>query len=192
MPNRGRNSLRTLAVAWSCPGLLDGLRGTAYRHRMSGAFDNDQEARSLCQAVGAVVVAGGHVEFRMQRLLAAIRGHKYPDLGTTKELSWSQLAEALGKEAHESNHKEVLLSLMKREAGINTLRNNVVHAVWRLDMGPPTAMRMFRGGSAATLVGSMSDLRAEAQSIFGFADALEALAVEHGQTPFPIARPPLE
>jgi hypothetical protein len=159
---------------------------------MSGAFDNEQEARSLYQAVGAVVVAGGHVEFRMHRLLAAIRGHKYPDLGITKKLGWSELATALRKEAHQSNHKLVLLTLMEREAGIKTLRNNVVHACWRLDMGGPTAMRTYQGGSIATLVGSMSDLRAAAQRIFGFADELEALAVKHSQTQFPIARPPLE
>lgn len=160
---------------------------------MDSSLHNAREADLLYSSLGAIIVASGHIEFRVKRLLAAIRGHTYPDLGKARYLQWSELAKSLRSEASNSIDEASLLNLMREEPKINSLRNHVVHGCWRLDMGPPTLMREYKNEKkeyiSVTLAGPMDDLLDAARRMFEFADQLEILSNGQGCTPFPIVRP---
>ncbi|MFL0243158.1 hypothetical protein, partial [Mycobacterium sp. SMC-17] len=92
---------------------------------------------TLFHAIGAVTVAGGHVEMAMKRVLVTLRGGKNSDLaGEDVPADWKLLEDQLTKAAkpRETLLQKAVFELIT-EAGVRELRegrNDVVHGYWWL------------------------------------------------------------
>jgi hypothetical protein len=165
---------------------------------MSEAFGNEptmaaRRPREQClaelfQAVGAVVVAGGHVEWYLQRLLLWLRGQGPADLPTVTRLTWTDLVQAIHVEAPRSAKADEIAALMQEanEPTLKVIRDNVVHAYWWTTGGPGIhGNRHQRDGKGSVIAGNMDVVRKGADDLFAFSERLAHLIPDDG---WPTAR----
>jgi len=130
---------------------------------------------AMFAGVGAVVVAGGHVEWELRRLLLWVRGkgpHHLPEV--TRHL-WSTLVQKIRAEAGQSTNATDVLAVLDwaDQADLMKLRNMVVHAYWWVTPGQGIrANRHEKGGSGYILSGTPADLTQIADKLFTFAQRL--------------------
>jgi len=108
--------------------------------RAVGRVDHSADALHqvrLFNAVGAVTVAGGHVEMAMRKVFVSLRGGVNRDLaGEDIPAEWSRLHEALLKLCESStNDIATKLKALLDEAEADSLResrNDIIHGYWWL------------------------------------------------------------
>ncbi len=153
---------------------------------MAAKDEQEHWRAELFQAIGAVVVAGGHVEWRMQRLLLWLRGQGPESLTTIRHLQWTGLANAIDREAVGSPKAAEIKEVLSVERQLNAVRNNVVHAYWWTDGGPGIrGNRHPKYGGGFIIVGTSEQLIDEANKLFAFANRLAGLTPNDG---WPIAK----
>ena len=142
----------------------------------------------LFHAVGAVTVAGGHVEMAMKRVLVTLRGGRNSDLaGEDVPAEWSILEDKLKKASkpQETPLQKAVFELLSA-VGIGELRegrNDVVHGCWWLiPMGADglVSSRYFRQKknqpqAPAQMHPTLQMLQQLAGDLFDLAHALDAL-----------------
>jgi hypothetical protein len=140
-------------------------------------------------AVGAVAVAGGHVEFSLQRLLLRLRwvdrGGAEFDVQTHRavvhSMMWKQLVDKINQHLKTHPRPDVAALLERADQGrFGEKRNDVIHAYWWLDGGPGIRANRIpgrpRNGVAGWAIGGDTpDLFAIAEKLFTFARDLEQL-----------------
>jgi hypothetical protein len=142
----------------------------------------------LFHAVGAVTVAGGHVEMAMKRVLVTLRGGRNSDLaGEDVPAEWSILEDKLKKASkpQETPLQKAVFELLSG-AGVGELRegrNDVVHGCWWLiPMGTDglVSSRYFRQKknqpqAPAQMHPTLQMLQQLAGDLFDLAHALDAM-----------------
>jgi hypothetical protein len=145
---------------------------------MAPEGESDRWQAELFRGVGAVVVAGGHVEWGMQQVLLSIRtGCSFDGLENVWSMQWHDLAKAIRGEGKPHPRQPQISGVMASEARLNRLRNDVVHAYWALDGGLRGA-RHTPKGDRYIIVGGVEELSEMAEELFDFARRLGCLASE--------------
>lgn len=145
--------------------------------RLTFAGVNDHDAQ-LFQGIGAIVVAGGHVEWAMQQLLLSLRGEGLARMADAASLTWTDLERKIRVAALGTplGH-EVLAALdLGEEQNLKARRDNAVHSYWAVDEQPGIrANRFLRREGGRIIVGNATDLFAAANLLFEQAARLRAL-----------------
>jgi hypothetical protein len=133
-------------------------------HRHGGPSEADYAFRNeLFRMVGAVTVAGGHVETAMKRLLLV-------------DKSWTQLHDDLRSFCPDQPQNLADTLDWGEENRIKARRDNVVHAYWWIFDGCGVRRSRFRRKSeGAVMTGTMDDLRKDAELIFAYSERLDDL-----------------
>jgi hypothetical protein len=151
---------------------------------MNDAQQKAMRTAQLFQAVGAVVVAGGHVEWRLKRLLLWLHGKGPSDLHEVTSLNWTILVERTRLAAASAENAEVLALLHQAEdQNLKWIRDNAVHTHWWADGRPGVVGSRHpskKGAGSFILVGTIEDLHASADKLFQFAARLAELAPDDG------------
>ncbi|UXA14073.1 hypothetical protein KXD97_09985 [Mycobacterium sp. SMC-8] len=151
-------------------------------HRYADADCKHQ--RRLFSAVGAVTVAGGHVEMALKKVLVSLTGGTNRDLASKDvPADWNPLHTKISKlcEADPSDLAQRVAKLLEaaEKERLRDIRNNVVHSNWWLagfDSGELWSGRYYRGGKEPTCISDKAEhLYSIADKLFGFAAELEAL-----------------
>jgi hypothetical protein len=133
----------------------------------------------LFHAIGAIVVAGGQVEWRLQRLLLWIRDQGPSHLNTVTCLTWTDLEKAIKLEAPSSSKATKIAALMQTatDQHLKTMRDNAVHAHWwTTEKGNQVVgNRHDHKGNGYIVAGKFEDLHQGANQLFQFAYQLAML-----------------
>lgn len=151
------------------------------------AIADREHQRRLFNAVGAVTVAGGHVEMALRKVLVSLNGWRNEDLARKDvALDWSALHAKVETlcEGNSSDLAQSVVELLKTEAaGLRDARNNIVHSYWwlpALDSGELWSGRYYnKGREPVTIVDTADSLCGLAEKLFDFAAELEALVADH-------------
>lgn len=164
---------------------IPSLRPLRVVGRTDHAADALHQVR-LFNAVGAVTVAGGHVEMAMRKVFVSLRGGVNRDLaGEDIPAEWSRLHEALLKLC-ESNTNEIATKLkaLLEDAETKNLResrNDIIHGYWWLIPMQDDVLTLARyfhpkaKQSPANSHPKTEQMQKFAQRLFEFAAKLEAL-----------------
>jgi hypothetical protein len=132
----------------------------------------------LYRLIGAVVVAGGHVEAAMKRLLLVLRGDGGAGFSEVDE-TWTTLTKELSEYARLDGERTGRLATLLDWGTKNRVkerRDNVVHAYWwHFDGIGARRSRFFRKDDGAIMVGSLADLAEDADALFSYAQQLDDL-----------------
>ncbi|EHB55133.1 hypothetical protein MycrhDRAFT_2327 [Mycolicibacterium rhodesiae JS60] len=148
------------------------------------AVADRRHRRRLFQAVGAVTVAGGHVEMALRKVLVSLTGGQNEDLaGKDVSLDWSKLHAKIEKHCKRdpSELAQRVDQLLKaaRASTLRDTRNNIVHSYWwvmALDSDEVWSGRYYnRGQEPVCIVDTAENLYQTADKLFEFAAELEAL-----------------
>ncbi|GAA1954745.1 hypothetical protein [Catenulispora subtropica] len=164
------------------PGTIPELNIATLRvGRRGGANERDYAFRELLYPrIGAVTVAGGHVEAAMKRLLILLM--ESSGRFSLVDKSWSELHTLLVKESRKPGGRRKELAGILQWAVDNRLkerRDNVVHAYWWIfDDVEVTRSRFFRKEDGANMTGTFADLDEDANLLFEYAQKLDDLLGE--------------
>jgi hypothetical protein len=132
----------------------------------------------LYYSVGAVVVAGGHVEWWLQRMLLGLRGLGPAGYPTVQKLQWGDLVKQIREEVAAAGGPSEIVDLLdwaERER-LQEMRHDVVHSYWWLTPGPGLrANRRPRTGSGWIIADDAEALFRLAADLFECARRLEEL-----------------
>lgn len=140
--------------------------------------------RRLFLAVGAVTVAGGHVEMALRKVLVALTGGENKDLASKDvPADWNVLHKKISKlceiDASELAQRVAEYLNAAETAGLRDTRNNIVHSNWWLtafDSGELWSGRYHRGGKQPMCISDTAEnLYKIADKMFDFAASLESL-----------------
>jgi hypothetical protein len=132
--------------------------------------------------IGAVAVAGGHVETAMKRLLLLLKGEA--GQFSLVDKTWSELHKALSQECSgsklDSRRKRLKRVLAWGEdKQVKRRRDNVVHAYWwNVDGCGVRRSRFYRHEDGVTIISSLEDLTEDADLLFEYARRLDDLLGE--------------
>lgn len=138
--------------------------------RHGGPTTEDEEFRQeLFRRVGAVTVAGGHVETAMKRLLLILTATE--GRFSLVDKTWTQLHQALVAESinGEDGRRLALRSVLEwGDANrVKSRRDNVVHAYWWIYAGcGARRSRFYRKKDGSTILAELSDLEDDAALLF--------------------------
>lgn len=148
------------------------------------AIADCRHRRRLFQAVGAVTVAGGHVEMALRKVLVSLTGGQNEDLGGKDvSLDWSKLHTKIEdhckRDASELAQRVDQLLKTAEASTLRDIRNNIVHSYWwvmALDSDEVWSGRYYnRGQEPVCIVDTAENLYQTADKLFEFAAELEAL-----------------
>ena len=147
--------------------------------RHGGPNDDDLRFRSeLYFRIGAITVAGGHVETAMKRLLLVLMATPKAHFALVDE-TWSQLHKKLRKEANGSDERRTRLGEVLdwgEEHNVKRRRDDAVHAYWWDYSGcGARRSRFVRHGNGKTILASVDDLDEDARLLFDYAQRLDSL-----------------
>lgn len=146
---------------------------------MDELLTEEQNRLELFHAIGAIVVAGGQVEWRMQRLLLWIRDQGPSDLSTVTRLTWTDLERAIELESPSSSKSAEIAALMQTAANqhLKVARDNAVHTHWWTNEkgNQVVGSRHDRRGNGHIIAGRFEDLHNSANLLFNFAHQLALL-----------------
>lgn len=152
--------------------------------RLGGPSPADVAFRSrLYEAIGAVTVAGGHVEAAMKRVIltAEKREEQFADV----DLTWTDLSRRLERIVGDDGDFAAALGELLQWASTSEVkkrRDDVVHAYWwNLDGVGVTRSRFTRRGESYQLMSSLEQLEEDATHLFTLARRLDDLVL--GQWP---------
>jgi hypothetical protein len=151
--------------------------------RHGGDSPGDLKFRQiLFPKIGAITVAGGHVETAMKRLLILLTGES--GKFSTVDKNWSELHGALSDECSRENLDSRRLGLRDvlewgEEKRVKKRRDNAIHAYWWIFDGCGVVRSRFhRRQDGATMIGSFEDLDEDAEVLFEYARRLDGLVGE--------------
>lgn len=168
----------------TAPGAVPELNLSTVRlGRHGGDSPGDLQFRELLfSKIGAITVAGGHVETALKRLLILLKGEdgKFSSV----DENCTELHKALSDEcsgssldSRRSGLKDVLEWGKQKE--VKRRRDNVVHAYWWIFDGCGVVRSRFhRKQDGATMIGSFEDLDEDADILFAYARRLDRLVGE--------------
>lgn len=146
--------------------------------------------RRLFHAVGAVAVAGGHVEMALRKVLVTMTGGQNTKLAS-KDIptEWKALEDKIRKLC-KNNSSELSQNVLDHFAvadkmGFRTIRNDIVHGCWWLvPVGPDELLwsgRYYAGGKQppGSVHGSPEQLYSVADKLFHFAAELESFVTPY-------------
>ncbi|MEU6245108.1 hypothetical protein [Streptomyces sp. NPDC047024] len=146
--------------------------------RHGGPNEGDLAFRErLYRLVGAIVVAGGHVETAMKRLVQLLKD----DQGgfSLVDTTWSDLHKMLVAQSRRSIPQATALAEVLEWGDTHKLkdrRDNAVHAYWwDWDGVGVIRSRFYRGTDGANLVCTFEDLEEDARLLFEYAQKLDLL-----------------
>lgn len=149
--------------------------------RLGGPNDADIAYRqNLFSVVGAIVVAGGHIEAEMKRIVImgeGLRGASFVDLDlnwTDLELRLDSLVSAGGPLAAEI---EQTLS-WGRDHKIKKRRDDAVHSAWALyDVGSAQRARFARKSTGVVQIDSLEDATETVPDMWEYASRLMTIGI---------------
>ncbi|MEU8870239.1 hypothetical protein AB0D24_03590 [Streptomyces javensis] len=150
--------------------------------RHGGETESDQIFRSrLYSAVGAITVAGGHVETAMKRLVLHLRGERSSRFSLVDK-TWSDLHKMLVVESGKAGPVSAELAKTLKWGERNEVkrrRDDVVHAYWwNFDGCGVTRSRFFRREDGTCIVSTFENLEEDALFLFEYARRLDDLLGE--------------
>jgi hypothetical protein len=168
----------------SLPGALSSFDLSTLRLGRHGGMTNaDRLFRARLNArIGAVTVAGGHVETAMKRLLLLLREESGGFLQV--DMTWTDLHKALAAECETPDLDQRGTRLARvlawdDDKQVKRRRDNVVHAYWwSFDGCGVVRSRFHRRQNGQTMIGSMEELEEDAELLFEYADRLDDLLGE--------------
>lgn len=147
--------------------------------RHGGANEEDLQFRTeLYARVGAIAVAGGHVETAMKRLLLVLTA---PDEArfSTVDKTWTRLHADLRAQCDGTDERRQRLADALDWAEANRIkdrRDDVIHAYWWTFAGCGARRSRFnRGGDGKTILAELADLDEDSRLLFEYADRLDLL-----------------
>lgn len=147
------------------------------RHSGPNAADERFRAK-LHRHVGAVVVAAGHVESALKRLLLVLEAPEKAHFSAVDE-TWTTLHKKLRRHCDGKDARRVGLAAVlawSEEQGLKRRRDNVVHADWWDYVGCGVRRsRFIRGGNGTMILGSWRELVEDARLLGEYADRLDRL-----------------
>lgn len=159
---------------------FDGVNiSSAHIERIDGPNEADKAFRmKLYYIVGAAVVASGHIEAAMQRLVILTTGGRKADL-SLGNWNWTQLHGELRKQSSNNGppNNTVTTSLDWAEKNdIKKIRDKFVHASWwdYADVGV-VCTRIERKSSGSTILGTLEQLATEASLLHEYSAKLDDL-----------------
>jgi hypothetical protein len=147
--------------------------------RHGGPNEEDRQfRRELYEKVGAVVVAAGHVETAMKRLILLLE--KEPEAHfSLVDKNWTDLHDRLRLLADGTSERRIELgdALDWAEAEqLKRRRDNVVHSYWWNYAGlGARRSRFYRRTDGATINATLEDVAEDADLLFEYAERLDAL-----------------
>jgi hypothetical protein len=146
--------------------------------RHGGASEADLAFRDrLYRVIGAIVVAAGHVEAAMKRLILLLKDEQGGFSLVDK--TWSDLHKLLLTQSRRSIPLATALTEVLEWGDSKELkrrRDNAVHASWwDWDGVGVTRSRFFKKQDGANLVGAFEDLEEDAKLLFEYAEKLDLL-----------------
>jgi hypothetical protein len=151
--------------------------------RIGGPSEADKKFRmQLYYVVGAAVVASGHIEAAMQRLVILTTGGKKADCSVVN-WDWTKLHDELRKQSSKNgppnNTVTAALDWAEKHA-IKKIRDKFVHASWWDYAGVGVVCtRIERKTSGSTMVGTLEELTAQANLLHAYAVKLDDLVGAH-------------
>ena len=147
--------------------------------RHGGPTTEDMEFRTeLHRRIGAIAVAGGHVEMAMKRLLLVLTGATRAHFSTV-DFTWSDLHRRLLNQCDGSDDRRLRLAEVLdwgKENDLKMRRDNTIHADWWEFAGcGARRSRFVRRGNGATILASLSDLDNDALLLYEYAKRLDDL-----------------
>ena len=146
--------------------------------RHGGPNAEDEAFRvELYRRVGAVTVAGGHVETAMKRLLLLFMG----DVGgfSVVDKTWSDLHKAIEAECTGADERRISTAEVLswgEEHKVKKRRDDVVHAYWWTFAGcGARRSRFYRKTEGTTIGAQLEDLDEDASMLFEYAEMLDRL-----------------
>ncbi|GHF78803.1 MULTISPECIES: hypothetical protein [Streptomyces] len=146
--------------------------------RHGGPNESDLAFRErLYSLIGAIVVAGGHVEAAMKRLILLLKG----DEGgfSVVDKTWTDLHKLLVTQSRRSIPQAAALAEVLKWGDDHELkrrRDDAVHASWwNWDGVGVIRSRFFRKQDGASIVGSFEGLEEDARLLFEYAQKLDVL-----------------
>ncbi|MFD9327752.1 hypothetical protein [Streptomyces sp. NPDC060065] len=146
--------------------------------RQGGPNEADLAFRErLYSLIGAIVVAGGHVEAAMKRLVLFLKDEEGGFSLVDK--TWSDLHKMLAMQSRRSIPQAASLAEALAWGEANELkrrRDDAVHASWwNWDGVGVMRSRFFRRQDGANIVGTFEDLEEDARLLFEYAEKLDLL-----------------
>ena len=147
--------------------------------RHGGPSPEDEEFRQeLFERVGAITVAGGHVETAMKRLLLLLTETK--GSFSLVDKTWTDLHNALVAQSAEGwdDRRSGLREVLEwGEANrVKTRRDNAIHAYWWIHAGcGARRSRFYRKQDGSTILAELTDLEEDATLLFEYAWRLDEL-----------------
>lgn len=156
---------------------------SAHIERIGGPSEDDKKFRKqLYYVIGAGVVASGHIEAAMQRLVILTTGKTEADCSVVN-WDWSRLHEELRKQ---STNNGPLGNALNAALGwaetnnIKTSRDKFVHASWWDYAGVGVVCtRIERKSTGSTILGNLDDLTAEANLLHEYSAMLDEVVGEN-------------
>lgn len=149
--------------------------------RHGGANEADLAFRArLYSAVGAIAVAGGHVETAMKRLALHLKGES--SRFSVVDKTWSDLHKILTAEGNRQTSLGVALKRDLKWAEENEIkrrRDDAIHANWwNYDGCGVIRSRFYRKEDGVQLLSSFDELEKDARLLFEYAGRLDRLLGE--------------
>jgi hypothetical protein len=134
--------------------------------------------RELYEKVGAVVVAAGHVETAMKRLILLLEGEPEAHFSLVDK-NWTDLHNRLRILADGTSERRIelgdALDWAKAEQ-LKRRRDNVVHSYWWIYAGlGARRSRFYRRTDGTTIDATLVDVGEDADLLFEYAERLDAL-----------------
>jgi len=136
----------------------------------------------LYARIGAITVAGGHVETAMKRLLLLLRGQS--QFSDVADKSWSQLHRCLQSERADADARRKRLRRVLEWGEKNRVherRDNAVHSYWWIYDGCGVMRSRFyldHDQDGVSMIASLAELDDDAQVLFEYANRLDDLLGE--------------
>jgi hypothetical protein len=131
----------------------------------------------LYRLIGAIVVAGGHVEASMKRLILLLKGDQSGFSVVDK--TWTDLHKMLLTQSRRSiSQASALAAILEwgEEHDLKRRRDDAVHASWwHWDGVGVIRSRFFRKQDGTNIVCTFEDLEHDAQLLFEYAQKLDSL-----------------
>ena len=154
--------------------------------RSMDAENSLDDTPAMISGVGDVVVAAGHVEWELRRLLLSVRGHGPDHNSDVSKFLWAELVKKLRAEAGGSVDAADILAALDRADRENLagLRNMVVHAYWQNSPGPRIrGIRQEKNGNEWNIVGDPQDLTRVANKLKAFVRSLKQIGQPDSRWP---------
>ena len=156
---------------------------SAHIERIGGPSEADKAfRRQLYQIIGSAVVASGHIEAAMQRLVILTTTETNADCSVAN-WDWTRLHDVLRKQSNENGppNNTVTAALDWAENNsIKKIRDNFVHASWWDYAGIGVVRtRIERKSSGSTIFGTLEQLGAQADLLHDYSAMLDNIIGDH-------------